>query len=64
MIQNYLNSKTYCYTKGYVMIGFPETVNQAKLLEEAMTGYVPEDQRINKNAEGLKKKISELAAPP
>jgi hypothetical protein len=33
------------------------------LLEEALTGYIPEDSRYNEEAEKMKKKISELVSP-
>jgi hypothetical protein len=39
------------------MVGFPKTMNQIKLLEEALTGYVPEEERLNETAEKLKKKV-------
>lgn len=34
------------------------------MLEEAMTGYVPDEERLNEQAEKIKKKISELVSPP
>ena len=45
------------------MVGFPTTFRQAKLLEEALTGYVPEEERLNDMAEKLKKKVQELVSP-
>lgn len=45
------------------MLGFPQTFQQAKQLEEALTGYVPEEERLNDTAEKMKKKVSELVSP-
>jgi adenylate kinase family enzyme len=64
LIKQYLNApKAHFYTKGYAIIGFPSTISQARLFQEALTGYVPEEERLNEEAELLKKKIVEMAAP-
>lgn len=40
-----LMSHNHKYTKGWVLVDFPHTYDQAKLLEEALTGFLPKDQR-------------------
>ena len=44
-------------------MGFPETIYQARLLEEALTGFIPAAERINLDAEIIKKGIQELVSP-
>ncbi|CAD8061769.1 unnamed protein product [Paramecium primaurelia] len=64
LIKEYINSKQFYYTKGMVLIGFPENANQAKMLEEQLTGFIPYEERLNQIAEEKKKKFQELLDIP
>lgn len=43
-VQN-LMSHSHKFTKGWVLYDFPHTYEQAKLLEEHLTGFLPKDER-------------------
>ncbi len=56
--------------KGFILVDFPSTLNQAKLLEEALSGYIcPEDKEIEIKEQLLSESAilaepTPLAAPP
>ena len=48
---------------GYILLDFPSSLNQAKLLEEALSGYVPKEDKKPSEKEMLKKSASEIVEP-
>ncbi|KAL4495175.1 hypothetical protein ABPG72_007282 [Tetrahymena utriculariae] len=55
-----MNQKEFEYTPGFVLVNFPQNVKQAKLLEEGLTGFVLEEERLNPEGEQLKEQIAQL----
>lgn len=49
-----LDMNKYFYTSGFVLIGFPLNANQARMFDESMTGFVPQKERLNPQAEEKK----------
>ena len=49
-----LEPKAFEYSQGYTLINFPKTLNQAKLLEESLSGFVLEADRLNPEGEDKK----------
>jgi len=45
-------------TKGFVIVDFPNTYNQAKLLEQKLSGYIPEIEKPLNEAQILKQNAS------
>jgi hypothetical protein len=39
-----LQNSQFKFTQGYVLIDFPHTYEQAKLLEKTLTGWMPADE--------------------
>lgn len=48
------------FTKGFVMVGFPETEEEAKILENEIGGFCPVEERFNEQAEKEKFRASRL----
>lgn len=52
------------YTSGFIIDNFPISENNLKLLENKMTSYICWDERINKQGEEMRKKISIILPLP
>jgi hypothetical protein len=44
----------YPFTQGFIFLNFPTTINQAILLDQQLTGFCPQAERLNPTAEALK----------
>lgn len=44
MFKENLKNTQFRYTEGWVLIDFPNTYNQAKLLEKELSGFRPQDE--------------------
>ena len=44
-------TKPFDYTQGFILYNFPTNYEQAKLLEEALTGWIPDHEKLNEQGE-------------
>jgi ElaB/YqjD/DUF883 family membrane-anchored ribosome-binding protein len=49
-----IDTDKYLYTEGFIIIGFPLNETQARMWDNMLTGYVPMEERLNKEAEDKK----------
>ncbi len=61
---NYLIQKRPYYTRGWILIGFPNQEDQAREFELLLSGYVPDEELLNPEAEVRKKRAGVLAKVP
>lgn len=54
----------YPYTKGYILVNFPSTVEQANALNKRLTNYVPLTERLNPQCEEMKERMRKLIPVP
>eukprot|EP00742_Colponemidia_sp_Colp-10_P006325 GILJ01006779.1.p1 GENE.GILJ01006779.1~~GILJ01006779.1.p1 ORF type:complete len:1812 (+),score=440.28 GILJ01006779.1:171-5606(+) len=50
--------------EGWLLVGFPETQSQIRLLEQALSGYVPPEERTPSECTKLKSIAARIAPPP
>lgn len=54
--KNAINNRIHKYTNGFLMLDFPHTYEQAKLLEKELSGFIPNDEHIlNKFEENVQR---------
>jgi len=54
---------SYNYTKGWVLLDFPNDVESAKAYEKKFTGIISPSDKINLKAEQLKKETKLIVLP-
>ena len=61
--QNVIQKRPY-YTRGWILIGFPGSEEQAKEFEQTLSGYMLEEELLNNEAEDKKRRAGVLAKAP
>lgn len=59
-VKSLLDTKKYFYAAGFVLVDFPKNMEQAELLDQMLTGFVPQNERLNTHAESMKQTARRL----